>query len=190
VKVWDITSGNEIVSFRHHIPISGLLGAAFNRDLTTLAVPNYQETDLWDLTTGKELATLAEHRGEVGCLAYSPDGKTLVAASTRYYGRNFRWQGDVKLWDMTTRKERALPEGTFGRVVDAALSPDGSTLALLEKPDLYAEPDLTLLVVDSGKRQVIRAVPGYTFRFLMFTTKGELRVIGTSVDAIRLWQVS
>src|SRR5262249_52914356 len=71
VKRWDLTSGKELVSFQHRIPVYGAIGLAFSPDLTTLAARDYQEIDLWELETGKHGVTLSEHRGEVGCLAYS-----------------------------------------------------------------------------------------------------------------------
>src|SRR5262249_2401298 len=63
-KLWEVARGKELSSFRHHVPLSGWVGAAFSGDLATLAARNYQEIDLWDAATGKEKATLSEHRGE------------------------------------------------------------------------------------------------------------------------------
>ena len=52
-------------------------------------------------------ATLKGHTGAVVAVAFSPDSKTLASAS---------YDGTLKLWDMTTGKERA----TLGVGVDAA----------------------------------------------------------------------
>ncbi len=191
VQFWDIASGKELSSFQHQVGFYGGPGLTFSRDLTTLAARNYQEIDLWDVATGKQRATLSEHRGEVGCLAYSLDGKTLVAASTRYYGRNFKWEGDVKLWDVATGKERTAFKGPFGRVWAAALSPDSKTLALLDFPELHAVPDLKLLEVATGRQRIIRNPPAHAFTSLAFTTDGRLFVTGTPDDKIvKLWEVS
>jgi WD40 repeat protein len=88
-----------------------------------------QEIDLWEPATGKHRGTLSEHRGEVGCLAYSADGKTLIATSTRHYDRRITWQCDVKLWDVKTHRERARFEEQIGRVTAVALSPSSWALA-------------------------------------------------------------
>lgn len=189
-KLWDVASGKELASFRHHIPLSGNLGAAFSKDLATLAARNYQEIDLWDTATGQEKATLSEHRGEVGCVVWSADEKTLIASSTRHEGKDYVWKGDVKLWDVASGKERATLPGPFGRVTAMAPSPDGKTLALLDSPELYAECDLKLVDVDTGRQRVLQAPPGCSFLSLRFTPEGKLLVVGTSVDALRLWEVS
>jgi WD40 repeat protein len=191
VKVWDVDSGKELASFQVRNYLLGEPpGVAFSRDLTTAAVRDYQEIDLWDLGTGKVRATLSEHRGEVHCLVYSADGKTLVASSTRYEGNNFRWKGDVKLWDVAGAKERVALKGPFGRVLDAALSPDGKTLALLDSPELRANAELKLVDVATGRQYIIRPVPACPFRSLAFTAAGKLLVTGTADEALTLWEVS
>ena len=52
-------------------------------------------------------------------VAFSPDGKTLAAAS---------YDLTVKVWDVATRKELATLQGTEA-VWSVAFSPDGKTLA-------------------------------------------------------------
>jgi WD40 repeat protein len=191
VKFWDLESRKELASFRHTVPIYGEPGQAFSNDLSTLAVRNYQEIDLWDMATGKLRATLSEHRGEVDFLRFSIDGKTLLAASQRHYGRHIRWQGDLKLWDVATRKERTTFKGPFGLIRLAELSPDGKFLALLDTPEWHADPDLKLLDVASGQQQIIPNPPGYAFLSLSFRADGRLFAIGTPDDKIlKLWEVS
>jgi WD40 repeat protein len=188
-RILDVSSGKVLASIRNRIPFYGDRGAAFSSNLATLAVRNYQEIDLWDTATGKETATLSEHRGEVRCMIWSADDKTLIASSTRGVG-GYKEKGDVKLWDMASGKERATLPGPFGAILAMALSPDGKTLAVLDSPELDVEFDLKLVDIDTGRQQVVRAQPGYSFRSLRFTTQGKLLVVGTSTNAVRLWEVS
>jgi WD40 repeat protein len=162
-RVWEVASGKELAFFRHRVPISGWSGAAFSRDLVTMAVRNYQEIDLWDTATGKEKAPLSEHRGEVGCMVWSADDRTLIASSTRYEGKDYKWKGDVKLWDVASGKERATLPGPFGGIQAMAPSPDSKTLALLDLPELHAESGLKLVDVDTGRQRVVQAPPGCSF---------------------------
>lgn len=60
----------------------------------------------------------------VRCLVFAPDGKTLVA------GGGFRdVPGEIKVWDLATRSERALLRGKQNGVYALAFAPDGRTLA-------------------------------------------------------------
>jgi WD40 repeat protein len=190
VKQWEVASGKELASFRRPTAVYSFFAQAFSTDLRTLAVPDYQEIDLWDLGTGKVRRTLSEHRGEVTNLTYSSDGKTLIAVGTRYEGRDFRRKGDVKLWDVNTGRQRAAVAGPIGGVRGAALSPDGKTLALLDSEDLYAEADLKLVDVATGRQHLLHQEPGWSFVSLGFTAAGRLWVAGTSPDGVRLWDVS
>src|SRR6187551_513088 len=61
-------------------------------------------------------ATLKGHKGCVVSVAFSPDGKTLTSAS---------YDGTLKLWEMTTGKERATLKGHRGCVGSVAFNPDG-----------------------------------------------------------------
>jgi WD40 repeat protein len=68
------------------------------------------------------LATLKGHRGEIGTLCFSPDGKTLASSESQ--------AGVVRLWDVNTHKERANPLfSALGVVESLSFSPDGRTLA-------------------------------------------------------------
>jgi WD40 repeat protein len=189
-KVWEVAAGKEIGSFQHHVSVSGWFGAAFSRDLATLAVHNYQDIDLWDTATGKEKAHLSEHRGEVGCMLWSADDKTLIASSTRYDGKGFIWKGDLKLWDATSGKERATLPGPFGRVMAIAHSPDGKTLALLDSVELHARADLKLVEMETERQRIFPPQPGCSYLSVRFTPEGKLLVIGASANTLRLWEVS
>jgi WD40 repeat protein len=66
-------------------------------------------------------ATLRGQRELVWRVAFSPDGKTLAAASIK---------GGVALWDVAARKQRALLESALGDTYGMAFTPDGTTLAV------------------------------------------------------------
>ena len=190
VTVWDVASGKEVASFQHHIALRSPLGLAFSPDLGMLAARNYQEIDLWDVATGKERTTLSEHRGEVGCLLYSSDGKTLLAASIRQVGAQSRYVGDLKLWDVTTGKERATFDHEIGAVTAAAFSPNGKSVALLDVSELHGEADLKVLVVGAGRQRIIHPEPQFSFISVMFTPEGKLLVVGSSEKSLKLWEVA
>ncbi|WP_435005293.1 WD40 repeat domain-containing protein [Tundrisphaera lichenicola] len=71
--------------------------------------------------------TLAGHTREVVALAISPDGKTLASRSS----------GEIKVWDLTSRKERLTLSSDGSDFSSVAISPDGRTLAA-NRPGLGA----------------------------------------------------
>ena len=88
-----------------------------------------QAIRLWAVTTGQLLSRFRELPGEIWCLAYSPDGKTL-AAGVRHTGQRFEFKtSDVELWQVATGKELRRFRGHHYGIHTLAFSPDGRTLA-------------------------------------------------------------
>ena len=60
------------------------------------------------------------HNNGVFCLAFTPDGKTLISGS---------FDTHVRLWDVKTGKNVATLRDHKDEVLCVAVSPDGKTLA-------------------------------------------------------------
>jgi WD40 repeat protein len=187
--ICDVATGKQLTFFKRQTLSNHR--TAFSKDLKTLAVPNYREIELWDVSTGKQRGILSEHRGEVGFLEYSADDKLLIAASTYYTGPGFKWKGDVKLWDAVKEQEAVGFKAPFGQILDAALSPDGKTLALLDSPEIDVDPDLKLVNVATGRQTIIPSESSYSLTAVYFTREGKLFVTGTPDDKmLKLWELS
>ena len=70
----------------------------------------------------------------VMALIFSPDGKTLVSGGYRLEVQLWDqlWDipiGEIRLWDVDTRRQRAFMQAPMGRVNNLAFAPDGKTLA-------------------------------------------------------------
>jgi WD40 repeat protein len=76
------------------------------------------------------------HRGMVWAVAFSPDGKTLATGAGGVWsptpgdGKKIgKIEGEIRLWDVATGKEKAAVRRLPLTVYSLAFSPDGRTLA-------------------------------------------------------------
>jgi WD40 repeat protein len=121
---WDAAAGKKLRTFAGHLG-RGVFPAAFSPDgkmLATVGNPMQGDTSvrLWEMATGKEHHPFAGHRDRVSCLAFAPDGKTLISGSK---------DGTLRVWDAETGKERRVYAGHHAAITALALSPDGKTAA-------------------------------------------------------------
>jgi WD40 repeat protein len=128
VFLWNVPAGSkkqELQGPAHKTQYEAIRDLAFSPDGTTLAAAHPDcHVRLWNLAKGKEL-TAMKHPNPVLCLAFHPDGRTLVTGS----------DGDTLLrrWDVSTGKCVAEFETNavwyINRQVNVvAFSPDGKTL--------------------------------------------------------------
>ena len=103
VQLWNVRSGERI---RTISPKSNPLSVAFSPDGGKLAAGGHdKEINVWDVDTGKCLRTFVGHEGNVKSLAFSPDGRSILASTDDP-------DKTIHLWDVTTGKERSrTPRG-------------------------------------------------------------------------------
>jgi WD40 repeat protein/uncharacterized caspase-like protein len=178
VRVWDVTSGEQRVGINAE---NGTFTAiAFASDGKTVLTANGTDSGgggdhlirFWDLT-GKVSRTLDP--GEVmSAIAVSSDGKTLAMGSL---------SGTIKLWDLSTNKERASLTGHTDEVQSIAFSSDGKTLASGAKDNTARLWDLA-----SGTPRILkhRAI----VNAVAFSPDGKTLATACWDNAVHLWDVS
>lgn len=81
---------------------------------------------LWDPINGTAIAKLQGSTGAISDVAFSADGKLIATVGGK---ANDSELGEVKLWDVKTRKEKVTLEVNKDRAFCVAFSPDGKWLA-------------------------------------------------------------
>jgi WD40 repeat protein len=140
-RLWDAATGR-LVRKLSTGDNSGVFSVAFSpTDSRLLAVghggrPNVSYVSLWDIDAGKELARLPgvanadPNDGVVAALAFSPDGKYLVAG----FGDKNRFKpaltpSPLKVWEVATRRLVRQLDGHQNYCLSLDFSRDGTLLA-------------------------------------------------------------
>ncbi len=129
VRVWPLAQMQDPIELRGHD--DAVSPVVFSPDGKWLASGSKDRTvKLWDLSTRKVVATFEGHPGFVYSLAFSPDGKWLASGSGYFdeEERLYLW-GEIRLWNMETRKLQLSLRKHTGAVLSLAFSPDGKLLA-------------------------------------------------------------
>ena len=101
-----------------------ITAVAYSPDGSTIAVGGYQEVLLHQASEGGEpkiIARLLGRSERILSVAFTPDGKTLVAVG----GTPARF-GEIQIWDVPSKKLRRSILATSDTLFGGALSPDGS----------------------------------------------------------------
>src|SRR6266404_2783043 len=154
LKLLDAQTG--AVTFKLDSSRSGTF--VFSPDGALMAKENGKEIRVWNVQTGREEHRLKGFKGAPNTIAFSPDGKYLAVAVTKYYrqdaGKFIRLIGssvvqvfDVRTWQM------GLQLQNIGMVNSLAFEPGGRFLLIggLIHQQEDATPGLKLWDLQSGK---------------------------------------
>ncbi len=116
-------------------------------------------------------------------MAFSPDGHTLASASANTFVPNV--EKIVRLWDVSTGRERRNLAGHTSPVEGLAFSPDGRTLASASSDD-----GVRLWDPATGQvRRVLRGQKGGS-KQLAFSPDGRILAASNSTPAVQLWDTA
>ncbi|MDY3553179.1 hypothetical protein R5W24_002271 [Gemmata sp. JC717] len=116
LEIWDVSSDRKLSP--HFFEPNGVRTITASRSKKMVAwTTGHRKVQVWDITTPKPI----EFPQPSNCpsLALSSDGSALAVACD--------W--NAKLYDLRTKRERAVLKGHKGQVLSVAFSPDGRTVA-------------------------------------------------------------
>jgi RNA polymerase sigma factor (sigma-70 family) len=179
VRFWDVGTGRQVEHKQLKPPQPSpedFREAILAPGGKILAILEQQTVYLYETAGGRELQRISVGPVSHERLAFSPDGETLATM----IGLGGKYT--IRLWDVSTGKERLVVPKHQPFIQDLAFSPDGKLLAWSDRG-----PALHLWDTTTGKE--LRNVRTEE-RFLAFAPDGNTVASVNGADAVTLWDVA
>jgi len=167
LQLRDLSTGDEQILQEVRGPV------VFCPDDHPLGLARFHNVTICDALKNQRLLNLAPNTHLYWTITFSPDGRTVAAASQ---------DGRVTLWDGNTGQERLTIAGHPDRVNILAFSPDGKTLA-----SGAFHGAVKLWAVDTGEE--LACFQGHTraVAALAFAADGQKIASGSHDQTVRIW---
>lgn len=188
VEIWDISSKQLTAKLVHVGGVDDVVWSPDGKQIafTSLAPSAPGQTNgsvvIWDIAQGDgpstddNTVTLTGFQDLVTSVAWSPDGKSVVAGV---------WDGMVQVWDVTTQQNVTMLTGHTDIVESVAWSPDGEHIA-----SGSSRLDTTLRIWDAASGALLATLPHPDgVNRLAWSPDSILLASGCQDGQVRLWNV-
>jgi len=179
-RVWDVESGKTILEINTGLSHIYTYGAIYSLDETMIATGgrHYVKKEflkIWDAKTGKLVENLKGHTDNVTCLAWTPDGSTLISGEQDH---------SIRTWDTTTWQQIHVLTEHAHIVIAIAISPNGRILA-------SASQDKTARLWNLENGHLVGSPLQHPDRVscLSFSTGGKLLATGCNDNNAYTWDM-
>ncbi len=179
-RLWNLVTDREMAVLPNRSPVPDV-GFAFSPDGKTVAykVADQNHIVLWDIPAGRESAVLSGPERAVTMIAFSPNGRRIVAGSL---------DGIARIWDTATGRLLHELRGHGERVETVAFSPDGRKLVSTGLRDHTAR----VWDADTGKELAVLPDESGEVQNATFSPQGD-RVLTSEQypsSVLRLWDAT
>jgi WD40 repeat protein/tRNA A-37 threonylcarbamoyl transferase component Bud32 len=170
-RLWDVAALKPEAPHRQRWLAGGFLNAAvaFSPDGRRLAMPEpwqgQARIHIWNIQTGREVVCKGDDRAMLTSVAFSPDGRWLIAASLDRLAR---------LWDAGTGEPGVVLQGHEDNVLDARFSPDGRRIVTTSNDGTVRVWEAT-----TGRQVLVLRKDRVSLRSASFSPDGRWVLTGT-----------
>jgi WD40 repeat protein len=179
VKVWEVDSRKELLTFKVHTLPGTSRDAAFSADGRCLASASGDGTvQIWEVDSGKKIQEFKGQTGQVNGVTFSPNGRRLIARRLQM----------VQVWDVDSGTELiSFQARTSLFVASLAFSPDGRHLA---GPG-YGGGTVQMWEADTGKElATFRTMTRNLISSVAYSPDGQRLAATSSNGTVKVWEVS